>query len=394
MVFAETQRPGLKPSSQAIDAAPFTHQDRALLTRLIQQKTMRAFLSTIFWLCSCATLACAQETTVRPQTQTSMPAATQTTQPGLRLPPDPNKYAVVISGVSGEEQYAKKFAEWTNKLRAALIDKLGFAEDHTFILTEKPTEKELRATAEVLQQTFVRLRNTLKPEQQLFVFFIGHGTFDPASKTAKFNLVGPDLSAGEYAQLINTLPARNIVVVNMSSASGEFIKPLSGSLAGGTRIVITATRSGMEQNATRFAEYFINALGNPEADADKSGRVSVLEAFEYATKQVAKSFEGKGNLATEHALIDDNGDGTGHQIAEAGDGGMARVTYFDSLPQQQAGGDPVLAKLFEEQMRLEGEIERIKARKAQMAEDAYYDELEKPLLELARVGQNIRAKKK
>lgn len=356
---------------------------------------MRYLLSTTFWLCSFATLACAQEPGARTQAQNPAPTPAET-KPAQRLPADQNKYAVVISGISGEEQYGKKFAEWTTKLRTALLDKLGFAEEHTFILTEKPVEaaKELRASAEVVRQTFVQLRNTLKPEQQLFVFFIGHGTYDPNSKIAKFNLVGPDLGTNEYAQLINALPARSIVIVNMASASGEFIKPLSGSLTGGSRIVITATRSGMEQNATRFPEHFINALGNPEADADKSGRVSVLEAFEYATKLVAKQFEGKGNLVTEHALIDDNGDGAGHQLAEAGDGGISKVTYFDSLPQQQAGGDPVLAKLFEDKMRLEGDIERIKARKAQLNEDAYYDELEKSLIELARIGQGIRAKQK
>lgn len=332
---------------------------------------------------------------MRPQTQPQSPAPAET-KPAQRLPPDQNKYAVVISGIGGEEQYSKKFAEWTGKLRAALLDKLGFAEDHTFVLTEKPSEaaKELRASADNVQKTFVLLRNTLKPEQQLFVFFIGHGTYDPNSKISKFNLVGPDLGTSEYAQLINALPARNIIIVNMASASGEFIKPLSGGLTGGTRIVITATRSGMEQNATRFPEHFINALGNPEADADKSGRVSVLEAFEYANKLIAKQFEGKGTLITEHALLDDNGDGAGHQSADAGDGGISRVTYFDSLPQQQAGGDPVLAKLFEDKMRLEGDIERIKARKAQLNEDAYYDELEKSLIELARIGQGIRAKQK
>jgi hypothetical protein len=150
----------------------------------------------------------------------------------------------------------------------------------------------------------------------------------------------------------------------------------------------------MEQNAPRFAEPFIEALGNSEADADKNGRVSALEAFEYANKLIAKQFEGKGTLLTEHALLDDNGDGAGHQQVEAGDGGLAKLTYFDSLPKQQAGGDPVLAKLFEDKLRLESEVERLKARKAQMNEDEFYNELEKPLLELARIGQTIRAQKK
>lgn len=359
---------------------------------------MRFLLSTIFWFGSFATLACAQDGPARtPQTAgttTASAPATQQATAAQPLPADRNKYAVIITGISGEETYAKQFATWTDKLRTALQTKLGFAEDQTFVLTEKPAGKELRASAEVTRQTFVTLRNTLKPEQQLFVFFIGHGTFDPNSKVAKFNLVGPDLTAGDYAQLINALPARNVVVVNMASASGEFIKPLSGSLTGGSRIVITATRSGMEQNATRFPEHFIAALANPDADADKSGRVSVLEAYEFATKLVAKQFEGKGTLATEHAMIDDNGDGAGHQVAEAGDGGLARVTYFDSLPQQQAGGDPVLARLYEDKMRLEGDVERVKGRKAQMNEDDYYNELEKSLIELARVSQTIRSKQK
>jgi hypothetical protein len=350
---------------------------------------MRYLFSTICWLCILTTLACAQDAGGRAQTQSATPAPTAIV-PAQQLPADLNKYAVIISGIGGEEIYVKQFATWTAKLRGALLDKLGFAEDHVLVLTEKPADKEQRATAETVRQVFVMLRNTLKPENQLFVFFIGHGAYEPNSKVAKFNLVGPDLSSIEYAQLINVLPARNVVVVNMSSASGEFVKPLSGN----GRVVVTATRSGMEQNAPKFAGPFIDALGNPEADTDKNGRVSVLEAFEYANKLIAKQFEGKGTLLTEHALLDDNGDGTGHQQAEAGDGGLAKLTYFDSLPKQQAGGDPVLTKLFEDKLRLESEVERLKARKAQMSEDDFYNELERPLLELARIGQNIRAKQK
>jgi hypothetical protein len=190
--------------------------------------------------------------------------------------------------------------------------------------------------------------------------------------------------------LINNLPARNIVIVNMATASGEFIKPLSGK----GRVIITATRSGQEQNATRFAEYFIAALGNPEADTDKNGRVSALEAFNYAVKLTNGFYEQKGRLVTEHALLDDNGDGVGHQKAEEGDGALAKTTYFDSLPQQRAGGDAELAKLFAERLRLEGEIEQLKARKAQMKEDDYEAALEKLLVELAKVSQGIRAKQK
>src|SRR5262249_20773917 len=260
--------------------------------------------------------------------------------------------------------------------------------EHLAALTEKPADEEQPCTADGVRETFGKLRNSVKPDNQVFIFLIGHGSFD--GKSAVLNLGGKDLTAADYAQLIGALPTKKVVIVNMASASGEFIKPLSGQ----GRVVITATRSGQEQNATRFAEYFIAALGNPEADADKNGRVSVFKAFNYATKLTGDYYEKKGLMATEHALLDDNGDGVGHAKADEGDGALARTTYFDPLPLQQAGGDEELAKLFSERLRLEGEIERLKARKAQMNEDEYDAALEKLLIEFAKVDQSIKAKRK
>jgi hypothetical protein len=356
-----------------------------------KQTIMRHFISTILLALSIAVTACAQDVPIAPK-KTQPATAPEQSKPAKiavpKLPPDRNKFAVIISGIGGEEQYIKQFAEWTAQLRAALVEQLGFAEEQVTALNEKPEGKDQKVTAEAVRQTFVSLRNALKPDNQLFIFFIGHGSYDPGTKTAKFNLMGPDLSAGDYAQLINALPAKRIVIVNLASASGEFIKPLSG--AG--RVVVTATRSGMEQNAPHFGEYFIGALGNPDADADKNSRVSVLEAFEYAAKLTAKFFEGKGRLVTEHSLLDDNGDGTGHAKAEEGDGSLAKLTFFDSLPQQQAGGNAELAKLFADRLRLEGEIEQLKTRKAQMKEEEYEDALEKLLIELAKLNQSIKAK--
>ena len=119
----------------------------------------------------------------------------------------------------------------------------------------------------------------------------------------------------------------------MASASGEFIKPLSGR----GRVVVTATRSGQEQNATRFPEHFIAALASREADADQNGRVSVLEAFDYASRLTAEQYKRAGRLATEHALLDDSGDGVGHPSAEGGDGALAR-NDLPRLALGRAGG--------------------------------------------------------
>ncbi len=304
------------------------------------------------------------------------------------LPPDRDKHALIIGGISGEEDYAKRFGEWKERLRAQLAGRLGFAEDQITVLTEKPGPNETRSSAEEVRQALVRLRNSVRPGQQLFIFLIGHGSFD--GKVARFNLPGPDMTAEEYAALIDPIPSSRTVVVNLSSASGEFIKPLSR----GGRIIVTATRSGMEQNAPKFAEHFIRALETAEADLDKNGRISILEAFRYGTRLTATLYEQSGRLATEHALLDDNGDGVGHGGEEAGDGGLANLTYLDSLPRQQAGGDPALAALYEERMRMEGAIEQLRSRKAGMKPEEYQASLETMLIDLARLSRSIRTSRK
>jgi hypothetical protein len=334
--------------------------------------------------------ACAQDTAPiaaqEPPRPIAPPAAKSTA--AQRPPADPSKFAIIISGISGEEEYAKQFSKWTDDLYSALTQRLSFDEKRVHLLTEKPGEGAARATADEVRKVFAAVQAAAKPDNSVFIFFIGHGSF--SGKEAKFNLIGPDLSADEYAALIGKLFARQVVIINMASASGEFIKPLSAA----RRITITATRSGQEQNATRFAEHFIAALNNPDADADKNERVSVLEAFTYATKLTAEWYQKEGRLATEHALLDDNGDGVGHQKAESGDGGLAKTTYFDSLPQVQAGGDAELAKLLAERGRLEGEVEQLKTRKDKMKEDEYEAALEKLLVELAQINQKIKAKQK
>jgi hypothetical protein len=161
------------------------------------------------------------------------------------------------------------------------------------------------ATADDVKRTFAQLKSQLDPNNVLFVFLIGHGSFD--GKESKFNLVGPDFSAAEYNALLASLPTQRVVVFNMSSASGEFAKSLSAK----GRIVVTATRNGQESNATHFPGFFIAALNAKDADTDQDGHTSVLEAFLYANRLTADFYTRAGRLATEHALLEDNGDGVG-----------------------------------------------------------------------------------
>lgn len=289
---------------------------------------------------------------------------------------DPNKSAVIIVGAGGEAEYAKQFETWTGELRSALTDRFGF---DTKNLTVLPNAK-----ATDVRDTFTQLKSRLEANNVLFVFLIGHGSFD--GKEAKFNLVGPDLAASEYNALLSSLPTKRVVLFNMASASGEFVKTLSAK----GRIVITATKSGQETNATRFAGFFIAALKATDADTDQDGHTSVLETFVYANRLTADFYNRAGRLATEHALLEDNGDGVGREKPEAGEGLLARATYLDSLSVGEAAASAATGKLLKERSRLEAEIEQLIARKSNMAEADYETALEKLFIELAKVNRSIK----
>jgi hypothetical protein len=289
---------------------------------------------------------------------------------------DANKFAVIVNGAGGEAVYAKQFQEWTAQLSSVLSAKFGFDEKQLTVLKG--------ATAEDVKRTFTALKTQLDVNNVVFVFFIGHGSFD--GKESKFNLVGPDLSAPDYNALLSALPTRRVVVFNMSSASGEFIKSLSAK----GRIIVTATKSGQETNATRFPGFFISALNARDADTDQDGHTSVLEAFVYANRLTADFYKQAGRLATEHAVFDDNGDGVGREKLEAGEGLLARATYLDSLSVDEAAASAATGRLLKERTRLEGEIEQLIARKGNMAEAEYEATLERLFIELAKVNRSIK----
>jgi len=295
-----------------------------------------------------------------------------------KSPVDPNKFAVIINGAGGEPEYAKQFEQWSKELGSVLSERFGFDSKQIRVLTEK------QATAEEVKRTFASLKLQLDANNLLFVFLIGHGSFD--GKESKFNLIGPDLPASEYNVLLSALPTRRIVVFNMASASGEFIK----SLAAKGRIVVTATRNGQETNATRFTGFLIAALNAADGDTDQDGHTSVLEAFVYATRLTDDFYKRAGRLASEHAMIDDNGDGVGHEKVEAGEGLLARATYLDSLSVDEAAATAATGKLLKERTRLEGEIEQLIARKQSMPENEYEANLERLFIELAKVNRSIK----
>jgi hypothetical protein len=293
----------------------------------------------------------------------------------------------VITGASGGDVYAQKYQKWRAAFTATLHDRFGYASDRLLVLADAESQGVRKSTRENVRRAFGDLRQRMTRDDQLLVLLIGHGTSMDGDE-AKFNLVGPDLSAVEWADLLRPLPGR-VVFINTSGASFPFLR----TLAGRGRIVLTATDNAAQQYETVFPEYFVKAFDDPAADLDKNGRVSIWEAFTYASGGVHQWFDQKGQLPTERPLLDDTGAGIGREALNPGvDGAVARVTYLEPDAPVTMPSDSALAGLMRRRADLERQLEELKARKESMAPEQYAAELEKVLVEISRVSAQIRSK--
>ncbi len=234
------------------------------------------------------------------------------------------RYALIVTGASGGEVYAEKYAKWRAAFVETLRGKFHYDPQRLMVLTETPGDGVQKATRENVRGALGELRKRMTKDDQLVVLLIGHGTSLDGDE-AKFNLVGPDLSATEWGELLRPLPGR-LVFVNTTGASFPFLRKLAAK----GRVVLTSTDAAAQQFETVFPEFFIKAFDDPAADLDRNGRVSIWEAFTYASAAVRQWFEQKGQLPTERPLLDDTGTGTGREAQNPGaDGAIARVTYLE-----------------------------------------------------------------
>jgi len=299
-----------------------------------------------------------------------------------------DRYALIVTGASGGDTYAQKYTAWRTAMTRILREKFHYPPDHVVVLAETEGDGAQAATRENVQRALGDFRKRLTKDDQLLLLLIGHGTSLDGDE-AKFNLVGPDLTASEWAELVKPIPGR-VVFVNTTSASFPFLRKL----AGRGRVVLTATDSSAQQFETVFPEYFVKAFDAQGADVDKSGRVSLWEAFIFASAGVRAWFEQKGTLPTERALLDDTGAGVGREVQNPSstDGAVARVTYIEPDAPLALPADAAQAALVRRRAELESQLEELKARKEQMPPDQYDAELEKLLVEIARISAQLRTK--
>jgi len=295
------------------------------------------------------------------------------------------RWAIIVSGASGGQKYADQMREWRATLQTALADRYRFDKDHLRVFVDETAKTGEPATAENIRKVFAELKRSGTKDDFVLVVLLGHGTYD--GDVAKFNLVGPDLTAKDWTDQITGVPGR-VAIVNTTEASFPFL----AALAAKGRIVITATDSAAQKYATVFPEYFVKAMSEASTDLDKNGRTSLFEVFTTASAAVKQYYEQKGQLTTERALLDDNGDGVGKEAtAEGSDGGLARIAYLDAENAAELA-NPELAALVRRRRVLETEAEELKLKKGDMPDAEWNAQFEKLMVELAQVSAEIRKK--
>lgn len=305
-------------------------------------------------------------------------------------------HLLVVVGLGGDPTYTEQFHGWATSLIDAAMENYGMAADNITYLGEKvdldPERIDERSTRENVGAAIGAIADAAGPTDHVAIVLFGHGTFTDGPK---FNLPGRDPSPEDFAPMLDRLGRRRVTFINTASASGPFVETLSGE----GRVVVTATRNGRERNATRFGGYFVEAFGEggDEADQDRDSRVSMLEAFTYARLKVLAEYETEGILRTEHALLDDNGDGQGTEEPDPleGDGMLARTAFLTAgevlaAERMPFADDPELAPLYAERTELEQRIDELRILRGGADQAAYEAELERLLIELALKSRQIR----
>lgn len=287
----------------------------------------------------------------------------------------------VLVGAAGEEEFGKQFAE-----AAAKWEKVASAAQAKLVLIGWKSAE----TNDLARFTAALAEEAKDGAGEVWLVLLGHGTFD--GKESKVNLRGPDLGATELAEWLKPFK-RPVAVVNCASASGPFISKL----AAPGRVVVTATRSGQEVNFARFGGHFAEAISSAESDLDKDGQTTLLEAYVTAASRVTEFYNTEGRLATEHALLDDNGDGLGtppdwfrgvRAVKRAKEGASAdglRAHQFVLVRSEQEKRLPPAVRAKRDELELA--IGKLRDRKGELPEPEYYQLLESMLLDLARVYQ-------
>ncbi len=294
-------------------------------------------------------------------------------------------FDVIISGSGGEDAYSERFDGWGQRLRRVLIDRCDHPAANVLLVNETGENADGMSSIAGIRNVFRSLSERVTPGDDVFVFLIGHGSY--RRQVGKLNIPGADLTAGDLDGFLKMLSAQRIIVVNSASMSAPFVNVLSRD----GRIICASTRSTDQRNATQFMRFFVQALEDGSADQNRDDRISVLEICTQASSLTDAWFLSEGLIATENAILDDNGDGLGTRLSDidAGDGMLADRCFLRNF-RIPKGASPALVAAYGKAI---DEVQALVKKKAKMDSETYYQLLERELVKAAKLNREIRGEK-
>lgn len=299
----------------------------------------------------------------------------------------PRSHVLIVTGAAGEPRFAEAFSESARTIRDAARGSGSVPGANVRILSGSASMRDAdeRATRETLQAALQTLVQQTSAGDVVTIILVGHGS---AGDAPRFNLTGPDVDAHEFARWLQPLEGRRLTIVVAASASGDWIP----ALASEGRVVISATRTAFERNESIFHEHFAAAFRDRAGDADRDGRVSMLEAFLFANREVERSYEADGRLRTENAVLDDVGDGKGSASPSASEdhGRLAARVFLGADPAAaRVAGTPQADSLLRRRAQVEQQIDALRARRSDLSTSEYERQLEALITELAELRRRL-----
>ncbi len=342
---------------------------------------------------------------------------------GLLLADEVPQALIVVIGAEGTSEFGIQFQTWGQrwcdaaKRGGCVVTLIGKSPDAALTDSEPTDEPVVDPGPEPepgqepgqepgvdsdltqLQQAISRY-GSIATTEPLWIVLIGHGTSD--GRQVSFGLRGPDITADSLAATCQAV-VRPVALINCSSCSAPFLNALSGP----DRVIVTATKDANQIQYSRFGDAMSQAISGLDADIDRDGQTSLLEAWLFASRRTAEFYTAEGRLATEHSLLDDNADQRGTR-AELFEGIRPKADAQPAAAQQSAVVDGQLAarwclvrsdaekKLTTEQRQqrddLESRLEELRLRRATLEESEFLDQLEEILVPLARIYEESDSK--
>jgi len=251
----------------------------------------------------------------------------------------PARHVVLVGGINKDPEERQN--KDRNVLRLYRLFEKASGDVHVLV-DENSLVRDMRSVAAPalsshanIKKTLADLAKTVDPSERLLFFFTGQANL--VGDALRLNLAGPDVTHTELIEWLAPIPAHEMVIILDCPHAGLVVKPLCEGFPAsrpGAFLVICSSRSD-QPYATRFGDFFIPALSDPESDGDASGTISVLEAFRLACQRVDAMFRDQNLMKTETALLEDNGDGLPsqrpwrHQEEDTDGGRAARIFLME-----------------------------------------------------------------